>query len=135
MKSFRDHDHRNGNAASASEDLKPELDAFRDAARQAAERPVFFWTRQRASIRSRLSDTARPFWRRGLAWTAPLVVLACSLLFFVGESKAPPPDFAGGDDEVLLIEVERALNRDFPTALDPAILMIDQIDRAKRHSR
>lgn len=135
MKRFDDRGRECSDSAPECDELNGEVEAFRVSVHAHADRPVFFWTRQRASILSRLSEPARPVWRRGLVWTAPLVVLACSLLFFVGESKAPPPDFAGGDDELLLIEVERALNRSCSEALDPAILVVDEIDRANRPSR
>jgi hypothetical protein len=54
------------------------------------------------------------------------MVILC-LFFFAENSKAPPkPDLAAGSDEILLINVERALNQEYPDALAPAAFILEE---------
>jgi hypothetical protein len=102
-------------------DLREGLETFRSSVRAAAERPEFFWKRQHFAIMKRLYEPVPPTQpRRTLAWaSAGLAVLLC-LFFFVQPRKAPTPDLPAGADQTLLIEVEKALNRECPEALMPA---------------
>lgn len=93
---------------------------FRKSVHASAERPAFFWTRQRASIMARIKP-ARPARQRLKPLLVPvaLAVFLC-LFFFAKSSKAPTPDMPAGADHILLIEVERALSRPYPDAFAPA---------------
>ena len=108
-------------------DLREALRIFGDSVHQAAERPDFFWRRQHNTIMARLNHPASKIHSRpALLWVPSFLVLMLCLFFFVQNGKAPTPDLAAGSDEILLINVERALGRDFPEALDPAGLMYDK---------
>ena len=105
------------------------LRMFRESVRASAERPAFFWTRQRNTILARINKPAPSAKFRALVWApAALVVFLC-LFLLVENSKAPPPDLAAGSDQILLIEVERALNQDYPEALAPAAVFNDEIKK------
>jgi hypothetical protein len=112
-------------------DLKEGLEMFRSSVRTAAERPEFFWKKQHAAITKRLHEPIPPTRPRiTLAWaSAGLAVLLC-LFFFVQPSKAPTPDLPAGADQTLLIEVEKALNRECPEALMPAAPLDRETDSA-----
>jgi hypothetical protein len=109
-------------------DLKESLQAYRDSVCAASERPDHYWKRRHAEILQALNrpESVRRY-RTALAWApAALMVMLC-LFFFAENSKAPPkPDLAAGSDEILLINVERALNQDYPDALAPAAFIIEE---------
>ncbi len=65
-----------------------------------------------------------------MIWAPAAIAILLCLFLFVEKSKAPTPDFAAGSDQMLLIEVERALHRDYPEALAPAALIAREIGRA-----
>ena len=114
-----------------SEELKSDLRIFRDSLRAAAERPDAFWANQRAGIMERLRGAAAASGGRpALLWAPAAIVIVLCLFFFVEKSKAPTPDFAAGSDQMLLIEVEQALHRNYPEALAPAVQITRQIDQA-----
>jgi len=123
---------REGKRSSASRDsadfdpernfgeLERNIQVFRDSVRLAAERPDFFWKSQHNAIMAGLNKPLRPAkYRPALLWVPAALVLIMCLFFFVENSKAPTPDFAGGSDQELLIGIERVLSRDFPEALAP----------------
>ncbi len=108
-------------------DLKEVLGIFRDSVRQMAERPDFFWRRQHNTIMVRLNQPAAKLHSHPtLFWAPAALVLMLCLFFFVQNSKAPTPDLAAGSDQMLLINVERALSRDCPEALSAAGLIDDK---------
>ena len=120
-----------GEAGNESEGLKNDLQAFRDSIRAAAEKPDEFWSKQRAGILGKLEGPVSvPGRKPALLWVPAAIVILLSLFFFVEKSKAPTPDFAAGSDQILLIEVERALIRECPEALAPAALITREIERA-----
>jgi hypothetical protein len=112
-------------------DLKKSLDAYRDSFRAASEKPDHYWNRRHAEIMESLNRPASV--RRchpALAWAPAALMVIFFLFFFAETSKAPPKsDFAAGADEILLINVERALNQDYPEALAPAAFTMEE-DRA-----
>ena len=59
-----------------------------------------------------------------MIWASLAIGLILCLLLFVVNSKAPTPDFAAGSDQKLLVEIERALSRQYPEAFDPATLIL-----------
>ena len=105
-------------------DLKEVLGVFRNSVHKTAERPDFFWRRQHNTIMARLNRPAAKLPSRPvLLWVPATLVLMLCLFLFVQNGKAPTPDLAAGSDEMLLINVERALSRDCPEALAPAGLI------------
>ena len=105
--------------------LRRTTSALRDSARAQAEQPEGFWTRQRASAASRTSRrSVSP-----LTWAAAIAVagLAATLIHEPRPAvpATPPPD----PDQVLLVSVEQAVNRQVPQALAPATLITQEITR------
>ena len=107
-----------------------------------AERPAFFWTRQRARIRERLTPHGA-----GLRWVAgaicALVLLASGLIH---QSAAPrrelaqtttPPNAMPATtdpDDALLQDVQTSLDRDVPAPLEPAAMLVDEMASAPQHT-
>ena len=111
------------------EELRADLDG-------RADLPPYFWTRQRAHIRERLSSKA-PSLRWATAVIFALVLLAFGL---IRQSTTPnaettsitpqttPVQIVERDpDDVLLRDVEASLNREVPTALAPANLLVEEM--------
>ena len=113
-------------------DLKDTLRMYRDSVRTAAERPDFFWKRQHNTIMANLKKPVSAGYRPAMLWLPAAVVLFLCLFFFVENSKAPTPDLAAGSDQNLLIDVERALNQDYPDALAPAALLGKEIEQVRK---
>ena len=112
------------------EDLKDVIRTARQAYRAAAEKPDSYWEKLQDAIVEKLSHPG-PSMRFRFAYILPavaVVVLLC-LFLFMGTDKSPVPDIAAGYDQELLIEVERALNRDYPLALKPAVLLAREIEQ------
>ncbi len=104
------------------------LEAFRDSARSAAERPDAFWETQRSAVSAALRKSRTTAWRRpALVWVPVAAVVMLCLFLFVENGKAPTPDFAAGSDQDLLIDVQRAVDREYPSAFDPASLITQEI--------
>ena len=102
-------------------DLERKIQTLRDSVHRAAERPDFFWKRQHNAIMARLNAPVSTTKRRpALRWASVALALILCLVFFVENSKAPPPDFAAGSDQELLIGIEWALSRAYPEAFAPA---------------
>ena len=130
------------NPQSDSERLKQSMDElegvlhiFRYSARLEAERSDFFWMHQRNTIIERLHKTESPKHRRTLLWAPAAIAVLLCWFFFTENSKAPKPDLAAGHDQDLLVEVERALNRNHPDALAPALLIIQEMEQNKRTTK
>jgi hypothetical protein len=49
-------------------------------------------------------------------------------LFLFRVPAQPIPDYAGGYDQDLLIDVEQALHRDLPSALEPVLILSDELE-------
>jgi hypothetical protein len=101
-------------------DLEKSVRMLREFVHAAAERPEFFWIRQRNAIRTSLNKPVPAAKYRPALIGAPVaLVLILCLFLFVENSKAPTPDLAAGSDQELLIDIERALSRDHPEAFAP----------------
>jgi hypothetical protein len=111
-----------------SEQFKDGIRALHDSLHKAAERPDAFWTRQRAAISESLRQPAQASKLKPILRWAPtsIIVLMC-LLLFTGKSQLPAPDFSVGADQNLLVDVERALYRDYPEALAPVATLVQEI--------
>jgi hypothetical protein len=104
--------------------LEREIQLLRSILHRSAERPDFFWKRQRNAIMASMEEPAPARKGRPIPLWAPVALgVILSILFFVESSKAPPPDFAAGSDQDLLIGIERALSRDYPEAFDAAVVI------------
>jgi hypothetical protein len=110
-------------------DLQDILKSFRDIHHAAADRSRFFWKNQHDSIMKRIEAprTSSKF-RHPLVWAPVAIVLLVCLIFLLPEKNVPIPDIAAGYDQDLLLEVERALNRNCPVALEPIELLAREIE-------
>jgi hypothetical protein len=111
-------------------DLQDVLQSIRNSRHAAAERPELYWKKQHEAIMTKLNASApAPQYRFAYLWI-PAAAVVLLLLFFSPQSgKAPPPDFAAGYDQDLLVDVERALSRDCPIALNPAALLTREVEQ------
>jgi hypothetical protein len=110
------------------------LEDFRSSAHAMAERPESFWADQRRSIMARLGTHRKAAsFRPVLAWGAAIaVVLAVLALLVEGPRALPAPDFAAGYDQELLSDVDRLTEAEAPLALEPALILANEIAEKSR---
>ncbi len=118
-----------------SEQLESALAGFRRAVRTAADRPEYFWDRQRLAVRHRMQlapcvSRSRTVW----IWASATAVVILALTIFVPRGEPVVPDIAVGQDQELLLSVERSLNREMPESLEPALLLTAELENAASHS-
>jgi len=121
---------------SEHERLESALAGFRELARTAAERPEYFWDRQRLAIHGRLKPS-RATRRHRAIWiwaTAAALVVVLALILNPNHTQSVVPDFAAGHDQELLVEIERSLNRELPQALQPVSILTQELDNAASRS-
>jgi hypothetical protein len=112
--------------------LEEALREFRASAQAAAARPEEFWSRQREAVMARLGRRPRSAWKPVLAWvSACAVILAIAGVWLDRLQAVPASDIAAGYDQDLLLEVERLATADVPAALEPAMLLADEIGRGR----
>jgi hypothetical protein len=114
------------------EDLHDVLEAMRESHHTVTEKPEFYWKKQHNAILAKLDAPAvAPALKFRFAYLCiPVVaVVLLSLYFFPENGKAPTPDLAAGYDQDLLVEVDRALGRNYPLALKPAALLAKEIEQ------
>lgn len=106
--------------------------SFAQSARAASDRPGYFWTRQSAQIHERLGSSSRSAFGYGSRMASALALLALTAFLLLQGAPKPLPDssqvVAVSDHEILL-EVERALDRDTPNALEPVTLLVEDMSR------
>jgi hypothetical protein len=101
-------------------ELKEAIVAFRNCLRSAAEKPNVFWEQQHNAIMLKLNQPAPvKIFRSAWIWATAAALLFACILFFPSNAKPQRIDLAAGSDQILLIEIERALNRQCPEALVP----------------
>ncbi len=97
--------------------------------RSAAERPGWFWQRQRGTVRERIATSQRAWPALTAMWVgaAALLVLAFALL---RGAPAPQPVQAQAQtdsDQQLLVGVEQVMQSEVPEALEPSALLASEI--------
>jgi hypothetical protein len=119
------------------------LSGFGKDARREAERNHAFWARQGLAIMERNSANLQTSGRRSLglgwAWGAAATAVAALVLWVSlgGFERTPPPSDENpvvatefqDNDEVLLRQVEAALERGAPVALAPAEVLTRELHR------
>lgn len=109
--------------------LRRGLQALREETRAASEKPEVSWIRQRVAIAGKRlrqrSVSPRLAWAAGLALVAGL-----GSLYVTREQPAGRIVALADPDHQLLMDVERAIRRDLPLALEPAALITRDLDRA-----
>ena len=109
--------------------LRATLEEFRGSARAAANRPDAFWQAQRSAVLSRVNQPRKAVSRKPAVWAAAAVVVAVVAgIWRDGPRTAPAPDFAAGYDPELLIDVENLTRTEVPLALEPAMLLVGEIE-------
>jgi hypothetical protein len=111
------------------ESLRNAIDGYRESACQTAERDEAFWARQRLAIHSRSkSQRFVPYFR----WAAATVMVLVVIAAFVLTRSPQPAQRAKNDlsDDALLQQVENSLDRGYPAALAPAMLIDQERSRA-----
>ena len=119
------------------EELTRDLLLYRNVLDQAAAHTEFYWENQRKQVMEKLEHPTKRFQITfaHFAVAAAAMIFLC-LFFFLRKDALPSPDFAGGADQQLLVEVERALQQPYPAALAPAGILQDEIEvAAKRHPK
>jgi hypothetical protein len=103
----------------------------------ATEHSDEFWARQRANVRLRIAEANhRPAALPVLAFaTIALLIIAAGLMV----DLRPIPSTPGGQvqadvDQELLLQVERVLDNGGPEALEPAVVLANEILRAQTSS-
>jgi hypothetical protein len=113
------------------ERLDAALRNFTEAVRAGTERPDQFWERQRLSIHERAAQRpAVPSYRRTLVWATAAAAVALVWAIFTNDRAQPAPDFVAGYDQELLTTINDSLRREAPKALDPARLLVIELERA-----
>jgi hypothetical protein len=111
------------------------LEQWRDAARVAAVQPDSFWARQRAVISVRLHERS---FDRGIrfVWAGAVaaLVLAAALSWSPGPTSPATPQSSEVQDEQLLENMQAALEREAPLALQPAEVLTQEMSRARNVS-
>jgi len=115
--------------------LQPVLDALLEAARETAERDEQLWDRQREAIWSRIRRHQKQ--QRRMAGILTLAATAAMLMVstYLASRRAAPsaPSQAVQQpvdpDQELLRAVEDAVQSGGPTALEPAALLAEEINR------
>ena len=111
------------------------LEQWRDAARVAAVQPDSFWARQRAVISVRLHERS---FDRGIrfVWAGALaaLLLAGALSWSPTTKPTVLPQASEAQDEQLLENMQMALERESPLALQPAEVLTKEMTRARNVS-
>jgi len=111
------------------------LEQWRDAARVAAVQTDSFWARQRAVISVRLHERS---FDRGIrfVWAGAVaaLVLAAALSWSPGPTSPATPQSSEVQDEQLLENMQAALERESPLALQPAEVLTQEMSRARNVS-
>ncbi len=115
--------------------LKDALQEFRRTSRVTSERNETFWEDQRRSVHARLiaKQPVRQ-WRFVWVWATAAAVVALGVGLFEQRQEPIRPDFAAGYDQQLLLDIDRALDRHLPTALEPAAILPSEIFPSARIS-
>ena len=110
--------------------LRDVLESFRNFHYAAADQSVFYWKSRHDAILNKIR-TPMPFskFRHPLLWVPAAAALLFCLIFCLPERRTPVPDIAAGYDQDLLMEVERALSRNCPAALEPVDILAREIER------
>ena len=120
-------------------DIKRSLSAWRESADKQAERPDWFWARQRARIESRMNER-KPKRLPSLAWAGIAATLAVgAALMIPGDqpSQLPqqkPVTQASAapqiSDHELLQQLQETMNSEVPDALQPASTLAQEMEQA-----
>jgi hypothetical protein len=109
---------------------------WRDSVLRDAQRPEWFWARQRARIKSLISDAKESTPKLVWAAVAATFALAIALVIPADNPGTPKqivrvqPQVAQLSDHDLMLAVERTLNAGVPSSLEPAGMLAQEMDQA-----
>jgi len=112
-----------------AEGVRSAISDCRGLAQEAAERDEIFWARQRLAIKQRLTRHHFAPYVRWVAMAAMVLVVSAAFLL----TRTPQPvQQANNDaaDDVLLQQVQSDIERDYPAALAPAVLIDEERNSA-----
>ena len=82
-----------------------------------------------ANLRSR--GQLQPWWSRRLrpVWLSAVAVtiLVFIVVLYIGPERPPAPDLGKGNDQELLLGVDRLLDKEVPSALEPALVLTKEM--------
>ncbi len=119
------------------QDLADALKEYRAATWAETDRNESFWENQRREVMAGVGRRKPvPRFKSVLVWSlAAAIVLIVISLRMEGPQALPAPDFAGGYDQDLLSDVERLIRAPMPSALEPAMILVNDIDAGARTSQ
>jgi hypothetical protein len=95
-----------------------------------AERPAGFWYAQRAAMAARLGERFTGRWQL-LTWASTLAALILAAVLVMPRGEGPTNEVQQADpDHQLLVEIEEATRRSVPRALEPALLLTQELSQA-----
>ncbi len=111
-----------------AEGVRTAISAHRELVWEGAERNEIFWVRQRLAIRQRLARHHFVPYVRWVAMAAMVLVVSAAFLL----TRPQPVQRANNDatDDVLLQQVQSDIERDYPAALAPAVLIDEERNSA-----
>ena len=121
-------------------DLKSTLSAWRESAEKQADRPDWFWARQRALVSSRVQE-AQPRRMPALAWAGIAATIAVGVALIlpgqrttpgtrVADNQTPTVQAKAVSDSDLIQEVEETMNSGVPDALQPASTLQQAMEKS-----
>ena len=116
------------------ERLESALTGFRRVAREASDRPEHFWERQRLAVKERLNAERPGRGYNRMAWVSAAVLVLLAIVLFTPRGEPIVSDIPAGQDQELLIGIERSLDREIPQALEPGLLLTQEIQKASDQS-
>jgi len=109
------------------ESLRTAVGQWAVRSRAEAERPAGFWHAQERAIHDRLAGRESA---QRLTWAAALVTVALVATLAL-EPRQPVPTVPASDpDQVLLLEVQESVRRPVPRALEPALLLAQEVNQS-----
>ena len=116
-------------------DLRRVLEAWRESSHDRAERPEWFWARQRARLTSKIGEQSASRAPK-LAWAGLAATVAAAVLLFVPARQVKPvqPTVVEAQAEIsdhdLMLALQRTMDGDVPSSLAPAGVLATEMNQA-----
>jgi hypothetical protein len=119
------------------QNLADALQEYRAAAWAETGRDEQFWENQRRAVMAGIGKQKHSFrFKRAMAWSlAAVIVLIVIGLRLEVPRALPAPDFACGYDQDLLSDVDRLIHAPMPTAFEPAMVLVNDMDAIARSTK
>jgi hypothetical protein len=113
--------------------MEDDLRKFRDLIHSETQKPESFWIKQREEIFDKiLQPIPHRRYRMTPIWISALMTVLLCIVVFIEKNKMPAASFAAGYDQELLVEVERALNKNYAEALSPVAVFSDELTNTEK---